>query len=105
MSEVKRIYHSFKYIWGSVNYHEVLGIDAHWAEQIIERGDGYATVPTNIVLVNLPKQHLIMQTMVKKMLHNMLPIPLFISTAAIESLISTSFPRCLLERDGNARSR
>ena len=33
----------------SVNYHEVLGIDAYWAEQIIERGDGYATVPTNIV--------------------------------------------------------
>ena len=32
----------------SVNYHEVLGIDAYWAEQIIERGDGYATVPTNI---------------------------------------------------------
>ena len=33
----------------SVNYHEVLGIDAYWAEQIIERGDGYATIPTNIV--------------------------------------------------------
>ena len=33
----------------SVNYHEVLGIDTYWAEQIIERGDGYATIPTNIV--------------------------------------------------------
>ena len=33
----------------SVNYHEVLGIDAYWAEQIIERGDGYATIPTIIV--------------------------------------------------------
>ena len=32
-----------------MNYHEVLGIDAYWAEQIIERGDGYATIPTNIV--------------------------------------------------------
>ena len=33
----------------SVNYHEVLGIDAYWAEQIIERGDEYATMPTNII--------------------------------------------------------
>ena len=32
-----------------MNYHEVLGIDAYWAEQIIERDDGYATVSTNIV--------------------------------------------------------
>ena len=89
----------------TVNYHEVLATDAYWAEQIIERGDGYATIPTNIVLVNLPKQHLLMQTMVKKMLHNMLPIPLFISTAAMESFISTYLPRCLLEREGNARSK
>ena len=28
----------------SVNYHEVLGIDAYWAEQIIERDDGYVTI-------------------------------------------------------------
>ena len=34
----------------SLNYHEVLGIDAYWAEKIIERGDGNATIPTNIVL-------------------------------------------------------
>ena len=53
-----------------------------------------------LFLVNLPKQHLIMQTMAKKMLHNMSPMPLFISTAAMESLISRYFPRCLLERDG-----
>ena len=33
----------------SVNYHEVLGTDAYWAEEIIERGDGYATISTNIV--------------------------------------------------------
>ena len=33
----------------NVNYHEVLGIDAYWAEEIIERGDGYATISTNIV--------------------------------------------------------
>ena len=33
----------------SVNYHEVLGIDAYRAEQIIERSDGYATISTNIV--------------------------------------------------------
>ena len=58
-----------------------------------------------LFLVSLPKQHLIMQTMVKKMLHNMLPIPLFISTAAMESLISTYFPKCLLERDGDAQSK
>ena len=32
-----------------MNYHEVLGIDAYRAEQIIERGDGYATISTNIV--------------------------------------------------------
>ena len=32
-----------------MNYHEVLGIDAYLADQIIERGDGYATIPTNIV--------------------------------------------------------
>ena len=58
-----------------------------------------------LFLVNLPKQHLIMQTMVKKMLHNMLPIPLFITTAAMESLIiiSTYFSRRLLERDGDPR--
>ena len=74
----------------SVNYHEVLGTDAYWAKQIVERGNGYATIPTNTVLVNLPKQHLIMQTIVKKMLHNMLPIPLFISSAAMGNLIGTS---------------
>ena len=61
----------------SVNYHEILGIDEYWAEQIIERGDGYATIKKILFLVNLPKQRLIMLTMVKKMLHNMLPIPLF----------------------------
>ena len=33
----------------NVNYHEVLGIYAYWAEQIIERGDGYATISTNVV--------------------------------------------------------
>ena len=33
----------------SMSNHEVLGIGAYWAEQIIERGDGYATIPTNIV--------------------------------------------------------
>ena len=33
----------------SVNYQQVLGIDVYWAEQIIERGDGYTTIPTNIV--------------------------------------------------------
>ena len=33
----------------SVNYHEVLGIDAYWTEEIIDRGDGYATISTNIV--------------------------------------------------------
>ena len=38
-----------------------------------------------LFLVNVPKQHLIMQAIVKKMLHNMLSIPLFISTAANES--------------------
>ena len=32
-----------------MNYYEVLGIDAYWAEQIIERGDGYATISTNTV--------------------------------------------------------
>ena len=32
-----------------MNYHEVLGIDAYWAEEIIERGEGYATISTNIV--------------------------------------------------------
>ena len=58
-----------------------------------------------LFLVNLPKQHFIMQTMVKKMLHNMLPIPLFISTAGMESLISPYFPECLLERDSHARSK
>ena len=42
-------------------------------------------------LVNVPKQHLIMQAMVKKMFHNMLSIPLFISTAAKESLRSFFF--------------
>ena len=41
-----------------------------------------------LFLVNVPKQHLIMQAMVKKMLHNMLSIPLFISTAAIVILFS-----------------
>ena len=44
-----------------------------------------------LFLVNVPKQHLIMQTLVKKMLHNMQPIPLFISTAAMESLRSSFF--------------
>ena len=33
----------------SVNCHECLGIDAYWAEEIIERGDSYATISTNIV--------------------------------------------------------
>ena len=33
----------------NVNYHEVLGINAYWAEEIIKRGDGYATISTNIV--------------------------------------------------------
>ena len=33
----------------SVNYHEVLSIDAYWAEEVIERGDGYATISTNDV--------------------------------------------------------
>ena len=33
----------------SINCYEVLGIDAYWAEQIIERGDGYAIIPTNVV--------------------------------------------------------
>ena len=32
----------------SVNYHEVLGIGAYWAEEVIERGDGYATISTNM---------------------------------------------------------
>ena len=32
-----------------MNCHEVLDIDAYRAEQIIERGEGYATIPTNIV--------------------------------------------------------
>ena len=32
-----------------MNYHEVLGIDAYRAEQIIERDDGYVTIPKNIV--------------------------------------------------------
>ena len=39
----------------SVNHHEVLGMDAYWAAQIIERGDGYATVPTNIVFGEFSK--------------------------------------------------
>ena len=51
----------------SVNCHEVLGIDTCWAEQIIERDDGYVTVPKILFLGNLPEQHLIMQTMVEKM--------------------------------------
>ena len=44
----------------SVNYHEVLGIDAYRAEQIIERGDGYATISTNNVFGECAQQHLIM---------------------------------------------
>ena len=47
-----------------------------------------------LFLVNVPKQHLIMQAMVKKMRHNMLSIPLFISTAAKESLRSFFFQVC-----------
>ena len=33
----------------NMNYDKVLGIDAYWAEDIIERRDGYATISTNIV--------------------------------------------------------
>ena len=75
----------------NVNDHEVLGIDAYWAEEIIERGDVMQQYQQILFLVNVPKQHLIMQAMVKKMLHNMLSIPLFISTAANESLRSFFF--------------
>ena len=28
----------------SISYHEVLEIDAYWANQLIEKGDGYATI-------------------------------------------------------------
>ena len=44
-----------------------------------------------LFLMNVPKQHLIMQVMVTKMLHNMLSIPLFISIAANDILRSFFF--------------
>ena len=36
-----------------MNNHEVLGTGASWAEQIVERGHGNATIPTNIVFGEL----------------------------------------------------
>ena len=39
----------------SVNYHDVLGIDGYCTGKIIERGDGYATIPTNIVFGEFAK--------------------------------------------------
>ena len=38
-----------------MNYHEVPGIDEYCTEQTIERCDGYATIPTNIVFGEFAK--------------------------------------------------
>ena len=87
----------------SGNNHEVLGTDAYWAEQIIERGDGNATIPTNIIFGEFAQAAFDNADYGEEMLHNVLPIPLFIRTAAMESLISMYCPRCLLERDNNTQ--
>ena len=82
-----------------MNYPEVMGIDAYWAEQIIERGDGYTTVPTNIVFGEFAQvafdnvdygQENASQHVTNTVIYQ------------LEYLISTYFPRCLLERNGDA---
>ena len=31
----------------SISYHEVFAINSYWSNQLIEKGEGYATLPTN----------------------------------------------------------
>ena len=80
-----REYITLLYKFGkSVNYHKVLVIDAYWAEEIIE-DDGHATISTHIVFGECAQATFDNADYGQKMLHNMLPIMLFTSLAAMES--------------------
>ena len=64
-----------------INYDTVLRIDNSWAMGIMNEGEGYSTVPSNIQPnIYLRKQLLVMMTMVKRMLLSMSQIQCCIST-------------------------
>ena len=83
-----------------INYDTVLRIDNSWAMGIMNEGEGYSTVPSNIQPnIYLRKQLLVMMTMVKRMLLSMSQTQCCISTHKAVFRMWIGLLQCHMETD------